>query len=255
MGINDKYSDIYNKAYRFVTPDFLDTSNEESLNYYLAQNNESLLKFLTQYFSDRGGLDSLAGKDILEAGCGLGGLSHKLFQFGAKMNGVDISSLAISAAKEISMNKRLDLEFFVGDVASELSLNKKYDFIVDSHLLHCLTAKDHRANYFKFVRNHLKDDGIFIVETATFEDEIREPIGYEIDQDYTLYQEIGGERFPVRKLIPARGLESELIQYGFDIHTFFYHYELSFNVFPEIKNYPVFRLPKTVRYSAKVSQA
>lgn len=252
MASNDKYSEIYNKAYRFVTPDFLSPDNIQSLNLYLKQNNESIMQYLRQYFDDRGGLASLANLEILEAGCGLGGLSLELSKHGANTLGIDISELAISGAREIAALNSSHAEFITKDLTANLVLERKFDFIIDSHLLHCLTSNEKRENYFKFIKEHLKEDGVFIVETAVFDDEIREPLGYDIDQEFVLSQEVEGEMLPIRKLSTVRSLEEEIKSGGFAIHTFFYHYELSFNVFPDIENYPAFRLPKTVRYSAKL---
>lgn len=255
MKIDDKQFDIYNNSYRFVTPDFLAPENTNRIDHYLKKNNESLLNFLKSFFSERGGLDSIRGCDVLEAGCGLGGLSLELNSLGANTLGVDISPLAIQGARDLSQIKAYTATYECLDLTKTADLDKKFDYIVDSHLLHCLTSQKQRESYLNFVKNHLKPDGVFLVETATFDQEIREPLGYDFDQEYNLHQEIDDVFFPIRRLAPTRDLENEISRNGLEIHTFYYHFELSFNVFPEHKSYPAFRLPKTVRYSAKLPRA
>lgn len=253
--MDDKHFDIYNDSYRFVTPDFLAPENAAQAERFLQANSESLLNFLKSFFSERGGLDSLHGQDVLETGCGLGGLSLELSKIGAKTMGLDLSSLAVQGARDFARFKGLSSEFECLDITKSPKLQQKFDYIIDSHLLHCLTSQKDRESYFEFVKNHLKPDGVFLVETATYESEIREPLGYDFDQDYNLHQEIGNSFYPVRRLAPTEELEKEIPKNGLKIHTFYYHYELSFNVFPEHKSYPVFRLPKTVRYTAKLARA
>ena len=251
MNNNKKQLEMYNRAYRFATPDFLASENLNTINQYLAQNNDSILRFVKNFFEERGELERLPSLKILDLGCGLGGLSHQLNEMGCRTHGIDISPLAIYAAEEISRLKGSDATFEVLDVTKRKNLNREFDLVIDSHLLHCLTSEAERSNYFTFVKNHLSDSGILLVETATFDDAIREPLGFDLDESYILHQELSGEMLPVRKLAKSIDLEKEIIENGLEINTFFYHFELSMNVFPNVKNYPSFRLPKTVRYSAK----
>lgn len=248
----DKYVDSYNEAYAFVTPEFLSSENSTQLSRYLRENSHSVHLFLKKFFEDNGAIESLAGCDILEVGCGLGGLAQELSRYKANVQGVDISSLAIMGAKEINLLNKQNVEFSVFDVCSSKSLDKKYDYIIDSHTLHCLISEKERASYFNFVRNHLKPNGLFMVETMTYNTEIREPLGFDIDESYILHQETSASKLPIRRVLPSIELENEITSNGLNIHTFYYHHELSLNIFPEYPEYPVFRQPKIVRYSAKL---
>lgn len=253
MDNTKKISELYNDAYRFVTPDFLSSNGGALVEKYLKENNESLLRFVKSFLTETGEIKNLTGKDLLETGCGLGGFSHYFDSIGCRTLGVDISNFAISGAREIASMKRNSCEFEVLDVRSSVDLGRKFDFIVDSHLLHCLTDRESRDKYFSFVKRHLKDNGLFLVETATFDDEIREPLGYDLDEDFVLHQEISGEFFPIRKILRSIDLENEILENDLKINTFYYHFELCMDVFSNVKNYPAFRLPKTVRYTAKLN--
>lgn len=249
MNDKDKHVDLYNEAYTFVTPDFLSVDNKPNVLRYLTENSLSLVLFLKKYFEDIGGLAQLAGKDVLEVGCGLGGLAGELLRHNANVLGVDISELAIIGAKEINQHKG---DFRVFDVCSDKSLNQKFDYIIDSHTLHCLITDSDRRSYFNFIKRHLKPSGIFMAETISFNSEIQEPLGFDLDSDYTLYKEVDQRRQALRKVLPSLELEKEIVDSGLKINTFFYHHELSINIFPEYPSYPVFRQPKVVRYSAKL---
>ena len=242
--------DLYNKAYQAFTPDKM-LNDFANIELYLKENNKSLINYLKTYFAQFGSLEILEGKSVLELGCGLGGLTHFLSQYTDDITGVDISSLAIMNANEIAAHKQLVIKFIAADVCENSDLNKKFDYIIDSHLLHCLTSQSDRMKYYSFVKKHLKPGGLFLCETMAYNEEIQEPLGYELTTDNVLLKEIEGELVPIRTIHRSLDLENELNTSGFKINYFYYHHELSFNVFSEYDKYPEFRLPRTIRLSAQ----
>ena len=242
--------EIYNQAYNRFTPDYIQ-KNLASVMGELTGSAQSVITFLKSYYSENGGISSLNNKNVLELGCGLGGVSHFLSDHCAGVVGVDISSLAVVAAKELAQLSNIDLRFSQHDVCSSETLPDRFDLIVDSHLLHCITGNKDRVKYFEFVKKHLNPGGIFLCETMAFSNEIQEPLGYELTQDNILLKEINSKMLPIRAIHHSIDLESELIENGFSINYFFFHNELSIDVFPEFNHYPNFRLPKLVRLSAR----
>lgn len=241
--------ELYNQSYSKYTPGYL-ADYSSQIKKSSSENSQSLIQFLDQYFQDQGGLSTLYDKKILELGCGLGGLSQFLSQYTRQMTSVDISPLAIDAAKTLVSNSaHIDFQCF--DVCGNVSLSDRFDFIIDSHLLHCITDQRQRENYFHFINNHLTENGTFLCETMTYNEHIQEPLGYDFAQDNILYKEINGESFPIRSIKESFELEQEILNSNLKIKTFFYHSELSINIFPEIINYPEFRLPKLIRLSAQ----
>jgi SAM-dependent methyltransferase len=239
-----KYYEYANDSYKLFTPDFLES---KKLDIYLESNRESLVDFLEKYQEQFGSFDKSA--QILEAGCGLGGLSFYLSKMGFYTHGVDQSKLAISMAREINKNKSLYAKFTGQDLCNS-EASEQFDIVVDSHLLHCLVDKNDRESYLAFVKNSLTDDGLFFLETMCYQAKIQIPIGYEFDASFKLYKEIGDEKIPYRKIIDSIELEQELKSMGFKIKYLYYHNELSFDVFSEYKDLNAESLPKTIRLVA-----
>jgi 2-polyprenyl-3-methyl-5-hydroxy-6-metoxy-1,4-benzoquinol methylase len=250
MNIQDKYAELYNQSYQFLTPDYLSPENLPRIENYLNQNNQSLVNFSQSYFAKSGGETSLSGKSILETGCGLGGMAQHFSKFTGDISGMDISDLAIAGAKEISKLKGSSIEFGVQNLTKpNIKLDRKFDIIFDSHLLHCLTSPVERKNYLNFIKNHLNPEGVFMAETMTFNNEIQEPLGYELDANYILTKDVTGIKTPIRSIYPSIKIEDEIKEHLY-LNYFYVHNELSFDLFPEIENYPTFRLPKTIRLCA-----
>lgn len=255
--IDDMYElyEMYEKSYQCFTPEWL--ANKSEVSRYLAANSDALIKFYESYAAQFNfpskSHEGYAGLKVLELGCGLGGLSIYFAMKGASVTGVDISSLAIGAAQEIAHDKGLDIRYLQLDVCQYHATLDQFDLVIDSHLLHCITSTKKRKNYWQFVKRHLNSTGLFLVETMCYQDELEIPVGYRFDEDYTLWQELEGKEYPIRKMLPAITIENEIKQNGLDIHYLYYHGELAFDVFTEYKNYPHKFLPKTLRIAGKVN--
>jgi SAM-dependent methyltransferase len=133
-------------------------------------------KKLGKYYSVNGGAKNFYArnvyrdcndKKVLEYGCGTGSLSFDLMIEGARVTGIDISEVAISKAKEMSLKKNAcgDLRFAVMD-AEELAFDAdEFSVVCGSGILHHLDVE--RA--FKELSRVLKKEGraVFV-----------EPLGY-----------------------------------------------------------------------------
>lgn len=252
---------FYEKSYQKFTPDWLANDNEVS--EYLAINSETLINYYEDY-ADQFNFPHKDFRDlkVLDLGCGLGGLSIYFAQKGAAVTGVDISSLAISSAQTIAANKGLEIQYLNMDVCEFHESIDQFDLIIDSHLLHCITENDRRNGYWSFVNRHLTKNGIILLETMCYQDQLEIPVGYSFDENYTLWQDLkitnsdyenveyAEHELPIRKLLPSIEIEKEIKSNHFNIHYLYYHAELSFDVFSEYKNYPHKHLPKTLRIAA-----
>lgn len=181
---------------------------------------------------------------VVELGCGVNPLVKEL-----KVDdylGIDISF------GSIELNKRSfdSAEFISGDITQPLELNRKYDVVLDSHLLHCLTSLDDRRQYYHNVKNLLDDNGDFIAEVLCYHSQVEFPFDYMFDGDvvYKIDQKLSQNYFqegvfPYRWLPDARDVEAELIAMGFKIEYFLVRSDLRLDLFPSDrfahKNWPM----------------
>lgn len=245
--------DLYNSAYSKFTPDYIKTENISKINSYLNINSESLIDYFSKY-TDQFDLEFLLrDMSCLELGCGVGSLSFFLVDKFETFLACDYSDLAIATANDIAKLKQITVDFNTLDVCSTMQLEKKYDFIIDSHLLHCLTSKVDRAKYLEFIKNHLTQSGICLFETMAFQPDLQIPVGYSFDKDKTLLKDIKGKMIPIRSIYDSRTIEQEFSDAGLKINYLYFHNELSFNPFDDYPDYPTRFSPKTIRLSAQLS--
>ena len=82
-------------------------------------------------------LPSIAGLNVLDAGCGEGKNSAFLAACGAKIDAFDISDVAIQHAQGL-WSPALEINWKVGDVTTQIFDPGKYDVVVAYGLFHCL---------------------------------------------------------------------------------------------------------------------
>ena len=237
--------ELYNKAYQKMTPDFFEDT--QGLEKYLKANALSLTQFFQQHQAQFG--YPTEHLSCLELGSGLGGFSHFLAERFQSVLGVEISDLAVSMANQIKQADNID--YLLADV-TELELDQKFDFIVDSHLCHCLTDKTSRERYFHFVSQHLAKGGYFLMECMVFQERLQVPIDYSFDENYILHQAFDRGFLPVRAILPSRTIEEQVQKSGLKLNYFYYHNELAFSVFELYPQTPHEFLPRTLRLSAKL---
>lgn len=188
---------------------------------------------------------------ILETGAGRGGLSLLLARMGAKVTLVDFSPSALSQAEQIFASEGLKVMTVPGDVTHpDLELGRKFDLIVDSHLLHCLTEDPDRSSYYKLIGDHLTERGIFICETMVHRKKLFIPDGFMFDERNVLWQ-MFGTWTPVRRILDSLVLEDELKKAQFNIIYFYYYGQYGFVPHRSFMDIPAEILPAAVRFVIK----
>ena len=176
-------------------------------------------------------LDGTRNGTVLDLGSGSGSQSFYLSKQGFTCTAVDISQTAIDIGKELSRELGLEIEYLCYDVCS-LNLNRKFDIVTDSCVLHCIVTDEDRKSFYNSVRLHMRVDGRFFIYTM-IRNEAHNPFkdnGYlllddngilwskgseSFDVDWT---EINGEKyFPHRRLYTAEQQRSEVLNHGFQI--------------------------------------
>jgi SAM-dependent methyltransferase len=85
------------------------------------------------------------GGHVLDAGCGTGEHALMAAALGLPVTGVDGSPAAIDKARTKAGDRRLDVEFVVGDVRELERLGETFDAVLDSGCFHTLDDADRLA--------------------------------------------------------------------------------------------------------------
>lgn len=191
---------------------------------------------------------------VLETGAGRGGTGLLLARLGARVTLVDFSPTALAQAEKIFAAEGLPVITVVGDVTlPDVDLPQKYDLIVDSHLLHCLTEDPDRSSYYRLVSDFLTDRGIFVCETMVHRKKLFIPDGFMFDERNVLWQ-MFGKWTPVRRILDSLDLETELQNAGFNIEYFYYYGQYGFVPHQSFMDIPSEILPAAVRFVVKNRQ-
>jgi cyclopropane fatty-acyl-phospholipid synthase-like methyltransferase len=147
---------------------------------------------------------SFSGLQILDLGTGTGTSAFFAAKNGAQSVGIEISASAIKIAKENAKKLGLSAEFILGDVLS-LNLDRKFDVVIDSTILHCLVGLKDRRNLYSSAKLHMKSDSDFSVNTMIASSDIssRFPKEYFIYQDEVLWS-LGINEVSERKIIDGK---------------------------------------------------
>lgn len=188
-----------------------------------------------------------SGLRILETGGGRGGVGLLLAKLGAKVTLVDFSPTALSQAEKLYALEGLEVETVVADVSMpDTTLDGKYDIIVDSHLLHCLTEDPERSSYYRLISDHLNRRGIFVAETMVHRKKLFIPDGFMFDERNVLWQ-MFGKWTPIRRILDSLDLEKELQNAEFNIIYFYYYGQYGFVPHRSFMDIPAEILPAAVR--------
>ncbi len=107
-------------------------------------------------------LGDLAGKSILDLGCGEGFYTRKFKRKGAaSVIGVDISSRMIELARHEEAKEPLGIEYIVSDVM-ELGKIGSFDLVVASYLLNHAQTKEELLKMCQTIHANLKPGGHFV---------------------------------------------------------------------------------------------
>lgn len=99
--------------------------------------------------------------DILDLGCGEGRDAINLLDKGYNVTAIDYSCEAIRMCNKLTNNK-YKAKFISLDIMKE-KFDKKFNFIYSISLLHMFVTNDHRNMFYKFIKEHLNNDGICLV--------------------------------------------------------------------------------------------
>lgn len=235
----------YEESYQNYSLESVDSLKEIASHSALALSRfvrESKDKFLSE--------KAWEGLRVLELGSGHGGLSLELARLGAKATLVDFSGEALRQAEKIFASEGLDVKTVEGDVGHpDLHLPEKFDLIIDSHLLHCLTEDPDRVSYYALVKEALAPGGIFVCESMVHRKKLHIPDGFMFDQRNVLWQ-MFGKWTPVRRILDSLDLEKELGDAGLSIKSFFYYGQYSFVPHQSFMEIPAEVLPASVRFVA-----
>jgi SAM-dependent methyltransferase len=188
-----------------------------------------------------------SGLTVLETGAGRGGLGLLLARLGAKVTLVDFSPSALAQAEIIYAAEGFEVTTVQGDVTHpDLDLPQKYDIIVDSHLLHCLTDDPDRSSYYRLISDHLTSNGIFVAESMVHRKKLYIPDGFMFDERNVLWQ-MFGKWTPVRRILDSLDLEKELNDAHFNIVYFYYYGQYGFVPHRSFMDIPAEILPAAVR--------
>jgi SAM-dependent methyltransferase len=191
------------------------------------------------------------GLKVLELGSGRGGVGLQLARLGANVTLVDFSQTALTQAEKLFALEGLSVTTIAGDVTHpDLELGKKFDLIVDSHLLHCLTEDPDRSSYYGLVSEHLTSNGIFVSETMVHRKKLFIPDGFMFDERNVLWQ-MFGKWTPVRRILDSLDLEAEIRNTDLKIASFFYYAQYSFVPHRRFMEIPGEVLPASVRMVLK----
>ncbi len=115
------------------------------------------VKFLEEIFK-RYSKNSM--KKILDLGCGTGLHEKELTEKGYEITGLDLSEEMIDIAKE----RHPRSNFVVGDM-SNFKLDEKFDAIICMFsAMGYLTENEQIKGFFKSIKEHLKEDGLLIID-------------------------------------------------------------------------------------------
>ena len=187
------------------------------------------------------------GLKVLELGSGRGGVGLHLARLGADVTLVDFSPSALSQAEKLFALEGVSVQTVAGDVTHpDIVLPHKFDLIVDSHLLHCLTEDPDRSSFYGLVADHLAPGGIFVSETMVHRKKLFIPDGFMFDERNVLWQ-MFGKWTPVRRILDSLDLEAEISNTELKIVSFFYYAQYSFVPHRRFMEIPGEVLPASVR--------
>ena len=146
-------------------------------------------------------LGDIAGKSILDLGCGEGFYPRKFKQKGAAtVVGVDISEKMIELARQEEAREPLGIEYIVRDVL-ELGKIGSFDLVVASYLLNYAQTKEQLLQMCQTIYANLKPGGRFVSINDNSE---QSPESYLSSEKYGFIKNISGslqEGVPITYII------------------------------------------------------
>ena len=141
------YYEAYDKRYKQV--------HDKGLAWSPSNNTKIVEEVINKYHLEK--------ENMLEIGCGEGRDAKYLLDKGYDVFATDISKEAIDYCIKNDPNHKDNYQ--VLDVLNDNSSNDKYGFIYSIACLHMLVLDEDRNKYYKYIHNHLKDDGYALILT------------------------------------------------------------------------------------------
>lgn len=229
MKINMKsYYHAHESAYKKIKENgYVGWGNVKTLEELTSQSTHDFLKSTISNW-----INIPIGKKALDLGCGTGTTAFTLAQLGFEVSGIDVSETAIELANDLAKKQNLKIHFQVGDLLLLKQLEEKFDFIYDSHCLHCIVFEDDRKLALDGVRHVLNQRGIFILDTMVLGDNTIATGGIDslrFDEDYILWHktnsnnyrgiiEVNGQNWCAqRRIYPTEKIMEEVKEAGFKV--------------------------------------
>lgn len=220
-----KYYEMHEIVYKKIKDDGILSWDKSSSfeDMWLHGTNTGLKKHLSEI-----GV-SFKDLNVLDLGTGTGTSALFCAKEGAKCVGVEVSRTAIDIALKNAQTLALDVEFIVDDILN-LQLNRKFNLVVDSTVLHCIVGNKDRKNFYETAKRHLNTDGYLFINTMIsrgdvsaafpkeyfhFEDEVLWSLGI---SEITERKMIDGKSyFAHRTLLSEQNQIEEFKNRGFEI--------------------------------------
>lgn len=124
---------------------------------------------------------------LLELGCGAGNIGLWFAGQGYSVSGIDIAPTAVRLAQKRAVESGAEASFYIGNVVDlEPFADDTFDFVYDSHLLHCIIGND-RAKLFENVKRVLKTSGYFLVDTMCFSELTLKVKNFDLESKCTIF--------------------------------------------------------------------
>ena len=140
-----KYYEAYEERYK--------VAHENGVSWMSNEQTPIVMEMLSKY-------GKTAHDKILEIGCGEGRDAKSVLEAGFDLVATDISEEAIRYCKE--QFSAYQSQFRVLDCLSDKE-NTDYDFIYAVAVIHMLVLDKDRKDFYKFIYNHLKEDGVALI--------------------------------------------------------------------------------------------
>ena len=140
----------------------VESSYDLNAKFWIKIIRENLDRYRTE-LTDPAVLDAVGecgGSRILDAGCGEGYLSRFFARAHAQVDGIDLSSPLVEAARAAASQGDLRINYHVGDVTNMEFANETFDVVVCNHLLNDLPAPEAAITEFSRV---LKPTGRLVI--------------------------------------------------------------------------------------------
>ena len=141
------YYEAYDKRYRQV--------HDKGLAWSPSNNTKIVEEVINKYHLEK--------ENMLEIGCGEGRDAKYLLDKGYDVFATDISKEAIDYCIKNDPNHKDNYQ--VLDVLNDNSSDDKYGFIYSIACLHMLVLDEDRNKFYKYIHDHLKDDGYALILT------------------------------------------------------------------------------------------